>query len=40
MAARLTARACCAPFSPEQKWSKGKVKDKAANLVLFDEEVG
>eukprot|EP01047_Picozoa_sp_COSAG01_P045917 COSAG01_NODE_4267_length_5196_cov_45.387875_3_plen_165_part_00 len=22
-----------------QKWSKGKVKDKAANLVLFDEEV-
>lgn len=31
----LTAR-CCA-FA--QKWSKGKVKDKAANLVLFDEEV-
>ena len=22
-----------------QKWSKGKVKDKAVNLVLFDEEV-
>ena len=25
--------------SSAQKWSKGKVKDKAANLVLFDEEV-
>lgn len=23
----------------KKKWSKGKVKDKAANLVLFDEEV-
>lgn len=28
-----------ARFSIAQKWSKGKVKDKAANLVLFDEEV-
>ena len=30
---------CLAAVPPEQKWSKGKVKDKAANLVLFDEEV-
>ena len=27
-----------ASVSP-QKWSKGKVKEKAQNLVLFDEEV-
>ena len=26
-------------FSDAQKWSKGKVKEKAANAVLFDEEV-
>lgn len=24
-------------FDPEQKWSKGKVRDKLNNLVLFDK---
>lgn len=24
-------------FGPEQKWSKGKVRDKLNNLVLFDK---
>ena len=24
-------------FAPSQKWSKGKVKEKLANLVLFDK---
>ena len=40
---------CCAPLEPtadrhllarawrSQKWSKGKVKEKLANLVLFDK---
>lgn len=25
-------------FPPEQKWSKGKMREKVANKVLFDEE--
>lgn len=27
----------CTFFDPEQKWSKGKVRDKLNNLVLFDK---
>lgn len=27
----------CTFFGPEQKWSKGKVRDKLNNLVLFDK---
>ena len=33
----VTSRVCCAFFSPEQKWSKGKVKEKANNAVLLDK---
>ena len=31
------ALSALAIFAPSQKWSKGKVKEKLANLVLFDK---
>ncbi|KAK1866367.1 hypothetical protein I4F81_008887 [Pyropia yezoensis] len=35
----LDMTAClCFTFNRAQKWSKGKVKEKSENLVLFDED--
>ena len=31
------ALSALAIFAPSQKWSKGKVKEKLSNLVLFDK---
>ena len=33
----LLSLSALAIFAPSQKWSKGKVKEKLANLVLFDK---